>query len=111
MDLSFASNPLKKQCESQRLQRAHGQACARKAMARLADLDAAACLDDMRSLPGRCHELSGNRAGQLAIELADGKRLVIEPVNNPPPRKADDGLDWTKVDAIRILEIANCHRN
>lgn len=111
MEITFASTRVRRQCESERvLQRAHGQACARKLMARLADLDAAASLSEMRTLPGRCHELSGDRAGQLALELADGKRLVIEPANVPLPVDQGGGLDWARIDAVRILEIANYHR-
>lgn len=110
MDLSFANRKLQKECEStSALTRAHGMAAARKLMARLADLTAAASLEEMRQLPGRCHELSGDRKGQLAIDLTGGKRLVFEPAANPPPQKEDGGLDWEGVDAIRIIEIIDYH--
>src|SRR3954452_17779053 len=105
MEITFASTQLRKQCESERaLRRAHGQACARKLMARIADIDAAGSLADVRTLPGRCHELAGDRAGQLAIELANGKRLVIEPTNVPLPVDQGGGLDWGRVDAVRVVE-------
>ena len=78
-------------------------------MARLADLDAAASLEEMRQLPGRCHELSGDRKGQLAIDLAGGKRLVFEPAANPPAQREQGGLDWEAVDAIRLIEIIDYH--
>lgn len=78
-------------------------------MSRLADLQAVKCLGDMRNLPGRCHELSGDMAGRLALDLPDGKRLVFKPAE-PCPVKADGGLDWKAVDAVEILEIVNYHR-
>ena len=78
-------------------------------MARLSDLEAVSQLDELRALPGRCHELRGERAGQLALELAGGKRLVFEPANQPAPRKNDGGLDWTRVDSVRLLEISDYH--
>jgi plasmid maintenance system killer protein len=110
MDLSFANRKLQKECEwTSALTRAHGKAGARKLMARLADLAAAASLEEMRQLPGRCHELSGDRKGQLAIDLTGGKRLVFEPAADPPPQKEDGGLDWEAVDAIRIIEIIDYH--
>jgi toxin HigB-1 len=110
MDLSFANRKLQKECESaSSLTRAHGKACAIKVIARLADMAAAASLEEMRQLPGKCHELSGDRSGQLAIALPDGKRLVFEPTANPPPKKADAGLDWQAVDAVRIIEIIDYH--
>lgn len=111
MEIVFANKKLKELCESSRkLQRAHGQACARKARARLADLEAAPQLHEMRALPGKCHELDGDRAGQLAVDVGDGKRVVFEPVDDPPPVKPDGGLDWQSVKAIRVLEIANYHK-
>lgn len=110
MDLSFANRKLQKLCESQpALKRAYGKDGARKVMARLADLAAAASLEEMRTLPGRCHELGGDRKGQLAVDLAGGKRLVLEPAANPPPEKEDGGLDWGAVDAVRVLEIIDYH--
>lgn len=79
-------------------------------MARLADIDAASSLSDLRELPGRCHELAVDRVGQLGIELADGRRLVIEPANDPAPRDSAGALDWSRIDAVRIVEIVNYHR-
>jgi len=111
MEISFANRKLKKECESQpALQGAHGQACARKVMARMADLEAVASLAELHELPGRCHELAGDRQGQLALTLSDGKRLVFEPEDDPPPTKPDGGLNWTAVKAVRLLEIENYHR-
>lgn len=110
MEIGIANNKLQRVLESQRgLQREHGQSCARKTMGRLRDLEAAPCLEDMRTLPGNCHELDGDRAGQLAIEVSGGKRLILEPANNPGPAKPDGGLDWAAVKAVRILALLDYH--
>jgi proteic killer suppression protein len=110
MDISFATRRLKKTCDSKKeLQRAHGKACAKKTMRRLADLEAAATLEAVRNLPGRCHELDGDRKGQLALDLASGKRLILEPADHPPPVNEHGGLDWERVGAIRIVEIIDYH--
>jgi proteic killer suppression protein len=60
-------------------------------------------------LPGSCHELHGDRAGQLAIEVTKGMRLVFKPTDNPPPTKPDSGLDCDAVVAITILEVTDYH--
>jgi proteic killer suppression protein len=110
VEVSFASLRLRRVCESAKnLQRAYGKPCAKKLMARLADLRAAPNLEDLRRLPGRCHELDGDRAGQLALDLPDGRRLVFEPTENPHPVKEDGGLDWRRVEAIRVIEIVDYH--
>jgi len=63
----------------------------------------------MRTLPGaRCHELKGNRAGQLAVSLDHPGRLIFEPTK-PVPRREDGGLDWTRVTAIEVIEIVDYH--
>lgn len=84
-------------------------ATAIKIMARLLDLRAAAKLEDMRRLPGHCHELDGNRAGQLGIDVGSGRRIVLVPSNQPWPRKDEGGLDWSQVDAVEVIEIVNYH--
>jgi proteic killer suppression protein len=110
LQISFAKRRLQKTCEEHRsLQKEHGDGCAKKIAARLADLRAASSLGDFRHLPGGCHELSGDRDGQLALKLPDGKRLIIRPFENPAPTKQDGGLDWSAVDAIEIVEIVDYH--
>jgi len=107
---SFVNRRLQKKCGAKReLQRSHGAACAKKLLTRFADLEAAENLEQMRTLPGKCHVLDGDRVGQLAMLLPDGKRLVIEPDVDPIPKKDDGGLDWSRVDAIRIVEICDYH--
>ncbi len=110
MDLHFANRKIEKLCNSDRdLRRVLGAGGAKRCKAHLASLHAAASLDAFRTLPGRCHELVGERAGQLALVLPDGKRLVFEPFAQPPPTTDSGGLDWGAVTAISILEITDYH--
>ena len=67
-------------------------------------------LEDLRNLPqARCHELTGNREGQLSVDLKYPYRLIFEPADKPVPSKVDGGLDWGKVTTIRILEVEDTH--
>lgn len=110
MDITFASDKLRKEINSQkRLVKRHGSDRARRIRRRLDDLRAAVVLEDMRHLPGRCHELKGNRAGQLSLDLDHPYRLIFEPVNEPVPRKADGGLDWTAITAVIIIGVEDTH--
>ena len=63
----------------------------------------------MRWLPGRCHELTGNRKGQLSVDLDGPYRLIFKTAHNPLPRKEDGGLDWERVTAIVVLGVDNTH--
>jgi len=109
LDVTFATPRLQRLCESQKeLRRAHGDKCAKKLMARLADLRAASYLEEFRRLPGRCHELDGDRKGQLAMELEGAKRLVLAP-SAPNVHRADGGLDWSLVEAVCVIEVVDYH--
>ena len=110
MDVSFSTTKLQKRCTFDRaLQRELGTAGAKKAKSHLASIAAADTLAEFRHLPGHCHELEADRAGQLALNLPDGKRLIFEPTDIPPPAKPDGGLDWAAVRSVRILEIGDYH--
>jgi plasmid maintenance system killer protein len=95
--------------DSKRLVRRHNSQRAKLIRRRLDDLKAAPTLDVLRSLPGRCHELKGDRAGQLSIDLDGPYRLLFTPAHNPVPKKPDGGLDWKQVTAVVLVGVVNTH--
>lgn len=110
MDIVFKNKKFEKECNNQKLlQKQHGQIRAKRIRRRLDDLRAADVLEDMRNLPGRCHELIGDRAGQLSLDLDHPYRLIFEPADNPIPLKPDGGIDWKKVTAIKIIGVEDTH--
>lgn len=110
MEIFFSSKKLE-DCLSRQPDRVrkYGRTAADKIGLRLTQLLAAPSLDTMRQLPGRCHELQGDREGQLAMTVHGGFRLVFVPAADSPPVKPDGGLDWRTVTAIRILEVTDYH--
>ncbi len=66
-------------------------------------------MEELRHLPGRCHELIGNRAGQLSLDLDHPYRLIFEPADEPIPQKDDGGLDWTMVTSVVIIGVEDTH--
>ena len=89
---------------------AFGKPLAERLQQRLAEIQAADTLDDISRLPpARCHELSQDRKGQLAVDLVHPKRLIFEPDHNPLPRKPDGGLDWSHVTSICVIDIIDYH--
>ncbi|MHA1569671.1 MAG: type II toxin-antitoxin system RelE/ParE family toxin [Alphaproteobacteria bacterium] len=110
MDILFRNKSLRKSCTERRhMLKKWGEKRAKIMQRRLDDLAAANSLEIMRTFPGRCHELGGNRAGQLSIDLDGPFRLLFEPANDPLPVKADGGLDWSGVTAVRILGVEDTH--
>ena len=86
----------------------HGKNRASKIKNRLKDLQAAETLADMRSFPGRCHELRGDLAGHLSLDLDHPYRLLVRPAKDTEPLPGG-GLDWTKVLDVVIVSIADTH--
>lgn len=110
MEITFRTEKLRKQCnDSRTATREFGPNQARKIRQRLDDLRAAGNLGLFRMLPGRCHELKGNRKGQLSLDLEHPFRLVFEPAHDQQPAQPDLGLDWRTVTAVRVLEIVDTH--
>ena len=95
--------------DSKRLVRRHNTQRAKLIRRRLDDLRAAPNLLVMRMLPGRCHELKGERTVQLSVDLDGPYRLIFKPAHNPAPQKADGGLDWEQVTAIVLIEVVDTH--
>jgi plasmid maintenance system killer protein len=110
MEITFKSKKLEKQLtDPKELTKAFGQ-LARKVTQRLKDLTAADNLSIMRSIPAaKCHELTGNRKDELAIDVSGNYRMIFVPNHNPIPRKEDGGLCWEEVTKIQINEIQDYH--
>lgn len=110
MEITFHTNKVAKLCnDSRRAVADLGPEQAKRLRQRLDDLYAANNLGVMRTLPGRTHELTAGRKGQLSIDLKHPYRLIFEPAMDPLPTKGDGGLDWAAVVAIRIIEITDTH--
>jgi proteic killer suppression protein len=81
---------------------------AKKIQTRIQQLRAAASLEDMRSLPGHCHEMTADRAGQLAVDLDQPYRLLFRPRDETDPGSGG-GLDWARVTAVVVTSIEDYH--
>ena len=110
MEINFTSRKIAKLCNSSKNMQAElGERNAKVLQQRLKTLETAETLEDMRKLPGRCHELIGDRKGQLALDLVHPLRLLFAPDHDPAPEKPDGGLDWQQVTKVLIVEIGDYH--
>lgn len=110
MDITFATDALQKQANDPKLCRKKmGAERAKRFKMRLDALAAALSLDDVRHMPGRFHELKGDRKGQWACDLVHPYRLIFEPQGRPIPVRENGSYDWNRIFAVRILEIVDYH--
>jgi proteic killer suppression protein len=113
MDIQFAKKKLEKELNEERaMMKAHGAVRSKRLKIIMASLRAAPSLGVFAppmSPPHRCHELTGNRKGQISMDLDHPYRLLFQPAHDPIPKRKEGGLDWSKVTAIKIIEIENTH--
>ena len=96
-------------CNAKEIRKTHGPRQGDQIRKRLDELNAATTLSDLRNLTqANAHERHGYR-GQIFLNLNQPYRLVIEAINDPFPTKPDGGLDWDKVDRVKIVEIMDPH--
>lgn len=110
MQISFKSRKLEKSLtEPREISKTYG-VMAKKVNQRIKDLLAASTLAVMKTIPAaNCHELKGDRDGQLAVDISGNWRIIFEPDHDPVPAKSDGGLDWDAVTQIKILEVEDYH--
>ena len=90
--------------------RTWGPTMARRIGRLLHQLEAAETLQELATLPQvRCHELRADRAEQISFDLVHPLRLLAEVAADPIPRKPDGGLDWSRITALVIIEVADTH--
>ena len=110
MQISYKSRKLEKSLtESIEITKTYG-VMAKKVNQRMKDLLAASTLAVMQTLPAaNCHELKGERTGELAVDISGNWRIIFTPDHNPIPLKDEGGLDWNSVTHIRIIKVGDYH--
>ncbi|MCY4623370.1 MAG: killer suppression protein [bacterium] len=108
VEIAFRSYRIEALCSSEKaLRRKYGQDGARKIKLRLSQLEAVETLEAMRGI-ARCHELTHDRRGQLALDLHRGFRLIVEPAGDWRSKR-DGGLDWRSVSETVVVAIEDYH--
>lgn len=110
MDISFASNQLRRCaiCDSYAIQKM-GPLRARLFKQRLDEISSGDSMEDLRYLPGRFHELTGNLKGKWACSLDGSYRLLMTPHEEPIPIDGRGLYIWADIHGVKILEIRDYH--
>ena len=110
MKINFENKKLETVCNNEKLLiKEYGKINGKKIKRRLDDLSAANNLEEVRNLPGKCHELIGGRKGQLSIHVEEPHRLIFKPNHAPEATTNSGSLNWKTVTNITIIEITNYH--
>lgn len=108
MEVLFADAKMQHALSDQReLRRRFGAVGAKKITLRLQQMAAAPTLADMRSLPGRCHALLGDRAGSFAVDVHQPYRLIFRPTSMPTGAVGPE--EWGDIDSVTVIEVVDYH--
>lgn len=113
MDIKFKSTKLQKKCsKKEEMVKEWGPELAKKLSQRLMQMRATSSIGELQKLPqARCHQLTGDRDNQFAVDLKHPFRLIFEPYHDPVPLKDDGGFDVWQITAILIVEVVDYHGN
>ncbi len=110
MEVYFASPKLADLLQSPRAcTREYGAENAKSIAQRLQNLEYAANLAELASIERSLHELKAERTGQFALRLRAGLRMILIPLDDPPPRKQDGGLNWARIASVIVLSVEDYH--
>ncbi len=110
MKITFTDKKLEKLSNDDRKRiAAMGQKRADRFRLRLTSLLEAESLEDVRHLPGRYHELMGDRKGQWSCDLDHPYRLIFTPHEDPIPTDEDGTYIWAEIHGVEVIEIVDYH--
>ena len=111
MEVSFATDRMHRLLHSlPELTRTYGRRRALSILNRVRALHRFPTLSQVPPTPPfRRHQLTGNRAGQYAVDVDTQYRLVFAPHHDPVPLLPDGGIDTALVTSIIIIAVLDYH--
>lgn len=110
VEISYKTRKIEKQLTNPKERVKSFGKLANKVIQRLEELANVDNLAIMKTLPAaNCHELRGNRKGELAVDISRNYRMIFEPNHDPIPKKEDGGLNWEDITKIQITKIEDYH--
>lgn len=103
------SRKMKKICDSARRMDAELGELAKPLRRRLAELEAAESLDELRRIANGFHILTGNLKGYFALRLSANYRLICRPADNPIPQRPDGSWDLCAIKAVVVECVKDYH--
>ena len=111
MDVQFRTNKLRDAfLEHKIATKQFGDRDGKLYIRRINELASCETLGDVLDLPfGKPHALSGERAGEFAINMVQPRRLIFVPLDEEGQRIAADKIKPGEVKSIQVWEVVNYH--
>ena len=110
MDITYASNKIKKKLSSlAEIKKAYGT-MAKKVQNRLDEIKASPNLKVLMQIPAaNCHPLAGDMNDEWALNISGNHRMIFDINHDPVPQKDTGGVETIEVTDIRIIETKDYH--
>lgn len=110
MEICYGNNKIKKQLSSAtEMKKAFG-ANATRVSIRLDEIRASPNLKILMQIPAaNCHQLSGNRKNEWAVDISRNHRLIFEIWQDPVPKTENNEVDTIRVTDIQITKTEDYH--
>jgi plasmid maintenance system killer protein len=110
MRITYKKNKLEKQLSNASEIKKNFGVNAKRVSSRLDDIISSPTLAVLMQIPAaNCHSLSGDRAGQWAVDVSGNFRLIFEIDEEPIPKTEDGSINTSAVKNICIVEIVDYH--
>ncbi len=111
MRVVYRTRTLEKACNLQKDgDRLWGRQIAGKVRLRIEQIRGADVLAQLRLIPGaRFHQLTGDRAGQYAMDLTKNWRIIVEPWDELGAGVIVGEFSESAIDALRIYDVEDYH--
>lgn len=104
--MTFRSDEVHRLCSSAKeMDRRLGATAAEKLRLRLAQIEAADCLDDLAALPQiRCHNLDGQK--RFRVDVTADLAVVLENTSDSKsPASSEAAQDWSEVTSVCVVAV------
>lgn len=109
--MTFRSGEVHRLCTSSKeMDRRLGKKVGEQLQLRLAQIEAADCLDDLASLPQiECHNL--DKQSRFRVDVTAGVAVVLENISDDQsPPSSGPAVDWSQVTSVCVVAVTRSER-
>jgi plasmid maintenance system killer protein len=110
MKIEFKNNKIRRQLSTATEIKKSFGANAKKVAARVSEIEASPNLLVLMQIPAaNCHQLTGNKKGEWALNISPNHRMIFEISHDPVPVKEDKSINMILVTDIIIIGTEDYH--
>ena len=110
MEICYGNNKIKKQLSSATEMKKSFGAIAPRVSSRLDEIRSSPNLKTLMQIPAaNCHQLTGDRKHEWAVDISRNHRLIFEIWQDPIPKTTNNEIDTIRVTEVQITKTEDYH--